>query len=188
MYIGPVTSLVAMGAILSIVVVGGLPVLTPHDILPSPPHVGQVVAPTVFENVSIIGGGDPPLYYYTPTALAVPAGARVVLTIVNFDPRVGNLPSPVYSTVLGTVGGIEQVTIGTSTFITHQLPTKWVSHTFTVQAGGLFLNVPIPPMVNGLPTTVSVTLVFPAAGVYVWNCAVLYFPVSPGMHGTLVVH
>lgn len=189
MYFGQWNSLVAMGAIMTVVVGAGMiPLLAPPATSVGAPSVSQTVVPAYYENLVIAGGGFPPVYSYTPPTLAAPSMSRLVFTIVNTDPRVGSLPNPTFAMVTGTVGEVMQVTVGTSTFVTHQLPVKGVSHTFTIQMGAVNVNVPIPPMMGGIPTIVTFTLFIPIQGVYPFNCAVLYYPPSTGMHGTLVIH
>ncbi|HYK92841.1 MAG TPA: hypothetical protein VEY07_02210 [Thermoplasmata archaeon] len=181
-------SYVAMGAVVTALAVGAMPLVVSPFVTQGAP-IGTVVASNVYYvNLTISGVGAPATFFYSPHAAEAPTHFKVVFNIVNHDTRVGSLPAPVYAQVLGTLGGYEIVSMGTNTGTMTGLPTKMVSHTFTMLAGTTLVNAPIPPMLNNVPTKVSFTMVFNFPGNFGWSCVVLYGgPPNPGLTGTLQV-
>lgn len=182
-------SYAAMGAVVGALALGGLP-LTVSPFITQGAPISTVVASNVYyENFSIVGVGSPATYFWTPHVLVAPVHYKVVFTIKNFDSRIGTLPLANYASVAGTVGGVEKITLGANVITVHDLSVKFVSHTFTMAAGSLYVNVPIPPMLNHAPTIVSFTVIFPSTGDFGFSCMVMYngeMP-GPGMHGMLQI-
>jgi hypothetical protein len=180
-------SLAALGAVVGVLVFGGIPLATAPVASQGAPNTVSTVIQVYWVNLSISAMGSPPSYVYLPGAAIAPAHTKVIITITNNDPRVGVLAHPSDAVVSGTVGGIEHIHIGSGDIVTSSLPIKGVSHTFTTQFGAFYVNVPIPPMTSAGPTVVSFTVVFPQAGSYGWYCSVLYVPPVVTMRGTMMV-
>ncbi len=130
---------------------------------------------------------------YFPANFTVPSNTLVVITITNYDNGT-NLIAPQYSQVAGTVGGSATIwKDGSSTPQTYSsVAVTDVAHTFTINQGGLHLNVPVPPAgPTGLPTTVRFSAEFTTPGSFTWMCMAPCDPNSmatPGyMTGTLTV-
>jgi plastocyanin len=126
------------------------------------------------ENVSLIGkidadSGAPGTFTgkedwpaLTPNTIHVKAGARVTLTIKEYDDMVTALPqgSP-YNKVTGgteTVDGKRVTVVG----------NKEIAHTVTIP--GLGINIPLPKAPEHGYTTITFTFTAPAAGTYQWQC------------------
>jgi hypothetical protein len=141
---------------------------------------------------------------YYPANVSVPHGQPIVITITSYDPGVNPVASP-FGDVIGTQGGIANYTLepNQSTHTFSALNSSLISHTFSLTVPGMagqmligagrpMINVPVPVSVDGIvPATVSFTVIFPAAGQYVWTCVAPCDPYSmttPGfMSGSLIV-
>ncbi len=99
----------------------------------------------------------------SPAYIALPAHARVTVTIVNFDTR-PSPPAAPYTRVTGTVGGVMTVN-GT---VVRAVSADRIAHTVTVPALGL--NLPVPVASPGHPARVVATITTPASGTYEWLC------------------
>jgi hypothetical protein len=118
-----------------------------------------------------------------PADIHVRAGARVVLTIREYDdmvtPLAGNSP------FLQVMGGTETVNGKRVTSVSNQM----IAHTFTVPSLGINVPLPIAGMAGSMgsmdgatgPTTVRFTFRAPATpGTYLWLCAT---PCGTGPYG-----
>lgn len=109
--------------------------------------------------------GKPGWPQYVPADFTVPANAKVIVTIHNFDAGPATIPAP-YLKVQGTSSGSEQVLAakpGAKPQTVTQVASDGAAHTFTVPQ--LNLNVPIPPA-----STVTFSFRTGAAGTYAWQC------------------
>ena len=119
--------------------------------------------------------GKPGWPQYVPANFTVPANAKVIVTIRNFDGGTAAVPA-LYLKVQGTSSGSEQVLAakaGAKPQTISQVPTGGASHTFTVPQ--LHLNVPVPPA-----STVTFSFHTGAAGTYTWQC---FAPCGTGATG-----
>lgn len=177
---------VAMMAVLGALVAGTIVVPGPSVVRPTPGAIPNTPT-TVSVTVNILGGGMPPQWFYSPSTLTLHVYQRVQVTFFNFDTRIGPVPSPFYSYVLGPATGTELVTQYHTSYVAHELALNQISHTFTIVSGGVIVNVPIPPMLGGIPTKVVVSFVLMVPGTFSFGDVVLSNPPMPGMHGTLTV-
>ena len=124
-----------------------------------------------------------------PANIHVRAGARVVLTIREYDDMVTPLADN--SPFLQVMGGTETVNGKRVTSVSNQM----IAHTFTVPSLGI--NVPLPiagmggPMgsMGGGPTTVRFTFHAPATpGTYLWLCATPCGTGSYGISGAMAMN
>jgi plastocyanin len=123
--------------------------------------------------VSLTIGLDPAtgLDQYSPANFSVPAGVPVQFTITNHDNGTNPVANSV-GVVRGTVDGTESLSLpGQAAQIITALPGNQVSHTFTVESGGVYVSVAIPAATSSSqPTVVTFTVVFGTPGSYVWMC------------------
>ncbi len=168
-------SRVATGLVVALLLATGLlAALGSAAARPAVTSVTTQPLPTVSLTIQLQGG----LYVFSPHQVAVASQTPVAVRIVNYDPIRGGVLAPSYLAVSGTIGGSELVLMGSTVAIVHQVAA--VSQTFTMVTPGLRLNAPIPPALSPLsPTVVIFTVVFPAAGTFVWTTNVL----GPGPHG-----
>jgi hypothetical protein len=130
------------------------------------------------------GNPDWPAYAMT-NQFQVPAHSLVTVTIRQYDSG-GALNNPWFANVIGTQGGVAQVTNpdGTTQTVTHIDPNN-VGHTFTMRAAPgvdskFFLSVPLPTNENlpndeanpdaGQYYTVKFSFMSGSKGLYAWNC------------------
>lgn len=180
----------AMGVVIGVLALGG-GVLTPSSVATHGTPITPPTPPpsTSFVTLTILGGGSPTSYAWSPSYAVVPAHAKVVFTIVNHDPYIGTPSSPIFANVIGTLGGVEQMTLGTQTYNVTGLSVKFVSQTFTILMGPLVVNAPIPPMMGSLPSQVVFTVIFPGPGDLPFGSTVGYnAPPGYGMQGLLQVN
>ncbi len=108
-----------------------------------------------------------------PSDIHVKAGAKVTLTIKEYDDMVTPLPKgSTYNTVAGgteTVNGKPVTVVG----------NKQIAHTITIP--GLGINIPLAKAPEHGYTTITFTFTAPAAGSYHWQCMT---PCGGGPHGT----
>jgi hypothetical protein len=118
-----------------------------------------------------------------PANIHVRAGARVVLTIREYDDMV--TPLAANSPFLQVMGGTETVNGKRVTSVSNQM----IAHTFTVPSLGINVPLPIAGMAGSMgsmdgptgPTTVRFTFRAPATpGTYLWLCAT---PCGTGPYG-----
>jgi len=118
-----------------------------------------------------------------PANIHVRAGARVVLTIREYDDMVTPLADN--SPFLQVMGGTETVNGKRVTSVSNQM----IAHTFTVPSLGINVPLPIAGMGGSMgsmdgpagPTTVRFTFRAPATpGTYLWLCAT---PCGTGPYG-----
>jgi hypothetical protein len=136
---------------------------------------------------------------YYPANVTVPAGVPIVITITSYDPGVNVVNAP-YTHVIGTVGGTANYSLGldhTASTLS-ALPPDDVSHTFSVTypgsagqaligAGKPIMSVPVPVSPDGVrPSTVTFTVIFPAAADYVWTCVAPCDPYSMQTPGFMI--
>ncbi len=132
--------------------------------------------------------GKPGWPRFTPGGFSAPAGATIVLTIVNYDD--GTAPLPVASpwgqvwgedaTYGAVTGGTELVNGNKVSEISNQL----VSHTFEIPA--LLVNIPIPAASSSShPVTVTYTFRVNKTGTFLWICAAPCGSGSAGMGGAM---
>lgn len=171
--------LAAIASIVTVAVVhaaGG-----PFAVRPAPAHstTSQTSAPTTTHLYLTIESGrmirKPGWPMYVPADFTVPANAKVIVTIRNFDGGAAAVPAP-YLRVQGTSGGSEQIlaaTPGAKPQTVAHLPTGGASHTFTVSQ--LHLNIPVPPA-----STVTFTFHTHTPGKYTWQC---FAPCGTGKTG-----
>ncbi|MDA8261371.1 MAG: hypothetical protein M0Z47_00925 [Actinomycetota bacterium] len=132
--------------------------------------------------------GKPGWPRFIPAGFSAPAGATIVLTIVNYDDGTAPLPptSP-WGQVWGSdatfgavTGGTELVNGSKVTAISNQL----VSHTFEIPA--LLVNIPIPAASSSShPVTVTYTFRVNKTGTFLWICAAPCGSGSAGMGGAM---
>lgn len=180
-------TMAAVGAVVGLLAFAGIPIATAPIVQQGSPNTVATVIQTFWVNVTITPFGTPTTYVFSPSVLIVPWNTKVVVGITNYDTRTGDLPSPANAIVMGTVGGVEHVTVGTSEFTTNLLPVKGVSHTFTINVASVHLNAPIPPAIGTTPSKVVFTVIFPQPAVYAWNCVVLYPMPTHLMRGVVFV-
>ncbi len=133
---------------------------------------------------------DGPLYELQPSSIDVPANTLVHFTIYNYDPVAH--PVPWWSVdVNGTMDDM-MIYMGSGGMggmggqMTSSLSPSDISHTFTVQSHGYFLNVPIPVALNNAtPSMVKFSVLTGASGEFGWNC---YGYGMASMSGPYTVH
>ncbi len=132
--------------------------------------------------------GKPGWPRYTPDGFSAPAGATVVLTVVNHDDGTAPLPP---ASPWGQVWGADP-TFGVATGGTElvdgkavrSIPNDQVSHTFTIP--GLLVNVPIPAAPSSSrPVTVTFTFRVTRKGTFRWLCAAPCGSGASGMAGAM---
>ena len=182
--------LLALGMIALFGVFAGavrLYVSPPASAPPAPSDAGWAAhAPTVYRalTISLDARG---VAVFSPASVSVPAGARVVFTITNFDPSVAGLPTATNAQVAGTAGNTVTIQSGSGTAIVRSLPTDGIAHTFTIASPFAHLNVPIPTAAGG-PVRVGFVAVFPSSGTFAFGCVIWCGPMTPdGMSGALTV-
>ena len=132
--------------------------------------------------------GKPGWPRFTPGGFTAPAGATVVLTIVNHDDGTAPLPaaSP-YGQVWGSDPTFGAATGGTELVDgkpVHRIPNDQVSHTFTIP--GLLINIPIPAATSeSSPVTVTFTFRVTRRGTFNWLCAAPCGSGASGMGGAM---
>ena len=150
-------------------------------------------SPANYANLQIAWNPASGLDEYFPGNLTVPANTVIHVTITNYDNGTNVIPT-MFSTVYGTVGGVQTITVGGVTQTVSSLPVTQVAHTFTVMSmsGGMAmgpngpaLNVLVPPAVSvGEPTIVSFDVTLPA-GTYTWVCMAPCDPTSMSTSGLM---
>ncbi len=132
--------------------------------------------------------GRPGWPRYTPAGFTAPAGATVVLTIVNHDDGTAPLPpaSP-WGQVWGADATYGETTGGTELIDgspVHGVPNEDVSHTFTIP--GLLVNVPVPAAPSSAdPVTITFTFRVTKKGTFTWLCAAPCGSGATGMGGAM---
>ena len=134
--------------------------------------------------------GDQPAYFVlgpngleSSANISIPAFTLIDLTIFNYDNGSGNLSSPQYANVTGTVGNTETYfnnTMMNSTdattsiningsITTHHVNETLIAHTFTIlnSQGGTIVNIPVP--VNSI---VHAVFYINQTGSFTWQCEV----------------
>lgn len=130
---------------------------------------------------------------YLPANFTVPAHTLVVVTITNYDDA-SNPVANESARVVGTVGGFETMRAASETqgMDMTAVPADQVSHTFTLDAGGYSMNVPIP-LASSIadPMIVTFRAYFNITGAFEWHCMAPCDPASMGtlgyMRGTMTV-
>lgn len=154
--------------------------------------VGVVGATVVHRQLVIENGSTVPgrtdWPHFVPSGFSAPAGATIVLTIVNHDDGAAPLPpaSP-WGKVMGAdptfgaVSGGEELVDGKPVT---SVPNAQVSHTFTIP--GLLVNIPIPAAPSASqPVTVTFSFTVTKAGTYNWLCVAPCGSGSSGMGGAM---
>ncbi|MDA8057061.1 MAG: hypothetical protein M0032_03670 [Actinomycetota bacterium] len=132
--------------------------------------------------------GRPGWPRYVPDGFTAPAGATVVLTIVNHDDGTAPLPpaSP-WGQVWGADATFGETTGGTELVDgqpVHAVPNDEVSHTFTIP--GLLVNVPVPAASSSAhPVTVTFTFRVTKKGTFHWLCTAPCGSGATGMGGAM---
>ncbi len=152
-----------------------------------------VVASTVVVHRTIVietgkMDGRPGWPRYTPAGFTAPAGATVVLTIVNHDDGTAPLPpSSPWGQVWGADATYGETTGGTELVNgspVRAVPNDQVSHTFTIP--GLLVNVPIPAAQSSAdPVTVTFTFRVTKKGTFTWLCVAPCGSGATGMGGAM---
>ncbi len=108
---------------------------------------------------------------YFPANFSVPAGVPVQFTITNYDNGTNPVANAV-GVVRGTVDGTESVSVaGQPPQVLSALAGNEVSHTFTIESGGVFVSAAMPAAVSlSQPTVVTFTVLFNTPGIYTWHC------------------
>lgn len=131
---------------------------------------------------------------YYPANFTIPAGLPIMFTIASYDNGT-NYPPLGASDVIGTVNGTETIQgggPGTPQGAVSYVPPNDTAHTFTIDQGGVHLNVVVPPTANtSYPVRIFFTVIFATPGTYTWACQAPCDPYSmttPGyMTGTVTV-
>ncbi|MDA8209212.1 MAG: hypothetical protein M0Z92_09470 [Actinomycetota bacterium] len=132
--------------------------------------------------------GKPGWPRFTPAGFTAPAGATIVLTIVNYDDGAAPLPpaSP-WGQVWGPDATFGEVTGGTELVNgtkVNEISNQLVSHTFEIPA--LLVNIPIPAASSSShPVTVTYTFKVNKSGTFLWICAAPCGSGSAGMGGAM---
>lgn len=156
------------------------------------PGSGIVASTVVVHRTLVIETGKmdgrPGWPRYTPAGFTAPAGATVVLTIVNHDDGTAPLPpSSPWGQVWGADATYGETTGGTELVNgspVHRVPNEDVSHTFTIPA--LLVNVPIPAAQSSAdPVTVTFTFRVTKKGTFQWLCAAPCGSGATGMGGAM---
>lgn len=121
---------------------------------------------------------------YFPANFSVPAHTLVHVVITNYDDGVNLVPAE-YAQVRGVVGGT--ISWANASMVSPETASSigldQISHTFTLNAQGYALNVPVPAATDvAHPTTVAFATYFNTTGVFDWNCMA---PCDPGSMATL---
>ncbi len=120
---------------------------------------------------------------YVPADMTVPAGARVVLTIISYDD--GPTPFPnASSPYLKVSGGTE--TIGGSPITS--MSNSEIAHTFTIPSLGINAVIPAAPARGSgeyMPVTVTFTFTASHSGSFTWECLDPCGSGSDGMGGAM---
>lgn len=152
-------------------------------------HTTAAAATVKTENVALVGkvdadSGAPGSFTgkadwpaVAPGNIKVTAGAKVTLTIKEYDDAATALPagSP-YNNVAGgteTVDGKAVTTVSNSQ----------IAHTITIPSLGI--NIPLPKAPDGGFTTVTFTFTAPHSGTYEWRCMTPCGSGPTGMGGAM---
>ena len=135
-----------------------------------------VVAPppsrTTAETVRFVISGSQENMAFSPTNFTVHAGALVTVIITNYDNESHPTP-PLAQMVSGTIGGTAsyQFSLASRGVSLTQLGATDISHTFSMDFGSWWINVPIPPAsTSSNPSVVSFTMSLSTVGTYAWYC------------------
>ena len=127
---------------------------------------------TTTETVRFVISGDQGNMAYSPTNITVHADALVTIIITNYDTQIHSAP-PLAQQVSGTAGGVAyyQFSLNAHAQSLGQLASSDISHTFSVDYGSTWLNVPVPPAASPTnPSVTTFTTSFSSIGTYTWYC------------------
>ena len=163
---------VGLAVAVGVLVFGAALVLLPGAATPARPNVSTTSAgPTTYLNLSIGYNAATGSDQFSSTNLAAAAHTRVIVTITNHDPVAAPLLVPWDNRVIGTYGGNELVSYGTTSYWVTALASNNIGHTFTIHDGFYNISVPIPPAASGsVPSVVTFTLLLNWSETTNWGC------------------
>ena len=184
-------SVVALATAAVVVAIGALMIFASVNLAPvaSSPSASKP-GPTAYLNLTIRYDPAKGAFAFTPANATIVAHTKVIVTITNHDPSIGNLYLPWDNQVIGTMGGTEVVDSGNGAHSVTSLPEHGVGHTFTILDAFYNISVPIPPApTSSVPTVVTFQLTMGSTETTTWACMCDcdHGNMMPGMFGRLVV-
>lgn len=182
----------AVAAVLVLLAAGIALVVAPAGTVPAGVPGPGYPGPTVYRNLTISYDPSAAGFAYGGVALEVPLNVRVIFSITNLDSTSATLPTLADAEVVGTDGGGMQIVNEKGSSFVTSIPSREVSHTFSLSDAYYHLNVPVPATDGAeVRSVVSFYAIFAVPGTYAWGCVVLCGEADmhlPGlMYGTLTV-